>query len=243
MIRFFRQIRQNLIAQGRIARYLTYALGEILLVVIGILIALQLNNWNSEQKAAKEELKILQEMHHNLVNDLKDCGWNINKQKELARSNMTVLRHLEDRTPFHDSLRFHYGNLIYSTTQLRNMSAYDHLKAKGIDLIQNDSLRRHITAVYSERYYYIERQELEYDNQVQLNQLLPQLNAKLVYDNISKTGAPINLASLQDDDAFKGTLRMNVNVRKHMVNRYEGLHADLQNLIGHIDEELTHRTQ
>jgi transcription initiation factor IIE alpha subunit len=121
------------------------------------------------------------------------------------------------------------------------MSAYDHLKAKGIDLIQNDSLRRNITAVYSERYYYIERQELEYDNAYQMNEVIPQLNAKVVLDDSSKTGYPINLAALQRDDAFKGTLRMNVKVRKSMIKRYTSLSVDLKNLIAHIDSELDNR--
>jgi len=241
MLKFFRTIRRNLLTQGRVSRYLVYALGEILLVVIGILIALQLNNWNTEQKAASEELKILQEMRYNLAGDLEDCYWNINKQSDLSRSNSSVLRHLQELTPLNDSLEFHYGNLIYSTTQRRNMSAYDHLKAKGIDLIQNDSLRRNITAVYSERYYYIERQELEYDNAYQMNEVIPQLNAKVVLDDSSKTGYPINLAVLQRDDAFKGTLRMNVKVRKSMIKRYTNLSVDLQNLIAHIDSELAHR--
>jgi len=241
MIKFFRHLRQRMIKENRVSKYLLYALGEILLVVIGILIALQLNNLNAEQKAAREELKILQEMRYNLAGDLEDCYWNIKKQKELSRSNGSVLRHLEALSPFHDSLRAHYGNLIYSTTQRRNMSAYDHLKAKGIDLIQNDSLRRNITAVYSERYYYIERQELEYDNTYQMNEVIPQLNAKLILGDSSKTGYPINLADLQKDDAFKGTLRMNVKVRKFMIKRYSSLSEDLKNLIAHIDSELAHR--
>lgn len=50
MISLFRQIRQKLLAQNRISRYLTYAIGEIFLVVIGILIALQVNNWNENRK-------------------------------------------------------------------------------------------------------------------------------------------------------------------------------------------------
>lgn len=241
MSRIFNKIRQNLLAQNRFTRYLVYALGEILLVVIGILIALQLNNWNAEQKAAKEELKLLQEMRHNLSSDLEDCFWNIEKQAELSRSNSAVLRHLEERTAFHDSLRAHYGNLVYSTTQKRNMATYDHLKAKGIDLIQNDSLRRNITAVYSERYYYIERQELEYDNPFQMSQLVPQLNAKVLSNDSTHIGEPINLDQLQDDDAFKGTLRMNVKVRQSMMKRYTNLSRDLQELIAHIDSELEGR--
>lgn len=50
MIRFFRTIRQNILAEGKTSKYLKYAIGEIILVVIGILIALQLNNWNEESK-------------------------------------------------------------------------------------------------------------------------------------------------------------------------------------------------
>jgi len=50
MIKFFRNIRQNLIHQGKITIYLKYAIGEIVLVVIGILIALQINNWNEDRK-------------------------------------------------------------------------------------------------------------------------------------------------------------------------------------------------
>ncbi len=242
MIRFFRHIRQNLLAQGRVARYLTYAIGEIVLVVIGILIALQLNNWNAERKSAKEELKLLQEMRHNLANDLIDCYWNIDKQKELSASNAAVLKHLDERTPFHDSLQLHYGNLIYSTTQRRNMSAYDHLKAKGIDLIQNDSLRRNITAVYSERYYYIEKIELEYDNSFQQSEMIPELKAKIILHNNPKTGHPLDVESLYVDDSFKGSLRMNIGVRQYMVDRYAGLSKDLQGLIANIDTELAERS-
>jgi|TARA_R110000737_G_C14509985_1_gene473452 hypothetical protein len=46
MIKFFRKIRQNLVSKGNTGKYLKYAIGEIILVVIGILIALSINNWN-----------------------------------------------------------------------------------------------------------------------------------------------------------------------------------------------------
>src|SRR6056297_668112 len=54
MLRFFRHIRKSLMEQNKIRTYLLYAVGEILLVVIGILIALQVNNWNEERKALDE---------------------------------------------------------------------------------------------------------------------------------------------------------------------------------------------
>jgi hypothetical protein len=135
----------------------------------------------------------------------------------------------------------HYGNLLGTTTQLRNMSAYDHLKSKGMNLIRNDSLRQRITVVYSARYYYIEMKELEYDNQIQLNQFIPQLNGKIVIDTTSKTGYPIDLESLYDDNYLIGTLRTNIDAKRFMIRAYKNLAGDLQNLIQQIDTELNAR--
>ena len=53
MIKFFRNIRQNLLIENKTGKYLKYAIGEIFLVVIGILIALQINNWNEDRKNQK----------------------------------------------------------------------------------------------------------------------------------------------------------------------------------------------
>ncbi len=60
MIKFFRKIRQNLLLENKTGKYLKYAIGEILLVVIGILIALSINNWN-EQRKTNELLNLYQE--------------------------------------------------------------------------------------------------------------------------------------------------------------------------------------
>ena len=55
MIKFFRKIRQNLLSEGKTGKYLKYAIGEIILVVIGIFIAIQLNNLNEERKLKIKE--------------------------------------------------------------------------------------------------------------------------------------------------------------------------------------------
>ena len=59
MLRFFRLIRKKLVEEQKVRQYTWYALGEIFLVVIGILIALQINNWNEERKNRKQEEAIL----------------------------------------------------------------------------------------------------------------------------------------------------------------------------------------
>ena len=59
MINFFRKIRQKLLSENKFSIYMLYAIGEIVLVVIGILIALQINNWNEFKKERVKEQKIL----------------------------------------------------------------------------------------------------------------------------------------------------------------------------------------
>ena len=67
MIKIFRKIRQKLLSENKFRKYLTYAIGEIILVVIGILIALQINNWNESRK----ENKLAKNYYNRLLSDLK----------------------------------------------------------------------------------------------------------------------------------------------------------------------------
>jgi hypothetical protein len=63
MIKFFRRIRQNLLLEGKTANYFKYAIGEIVLVMIGILLALQVSEWNTNRKRQQQEVQILQDIH------------------------------------------------------------------------------------------------------------------------------------------------------------------------------------
>ena len=74
MIKFFRQIRRSLINQNQMGKYLKYAIGEILLVVIGILIALQINNWNEKRNNDKKLVNIYTSVHADIKNDLEDLN-------------------------------------------------------------------------------------------------------------------------------------------------------------------------
>ena len=78
MLRFFRQIRQRLITDNKFSKYLLYAIGEILLVVIGILIALQVDTWNEERVAANETKLLFEEVNKQLVQNIKDMDRVIN---------------------------------------------------------------------------------------------------------------------------------------------------------------------
>ena len=70
MIKFFKNIRKTLLIEGKTANYLKYGIGEIMLVVIGILIALQINNWNENRKAIDQEIVTAKELYNELNQNL-----------------------------------------------------------------------------------------------------------------------------------------------------------------------------
>lgn len=77
MIKFFNKIRQKMLTQNKFSNYLLYAFGEILLVVIGILIALQINNWNENNKNRSAEKEYQKEL-------LKDFEINLKKSNAVV---------------------------------------------------------------------------------------------------------------------------------------------------------------
>ena len=86
MIKFFRKIRQRLLSENKFSKYLIYATGEIVLVVIGILIALQINNWNEQRKERKLEVQIYTELKSDLLQTRNDINEAISKHKEIFKS-------------------------------------------------------------------------------------------------------------------------------------------------------------
>ena len=74
MFKFFRKIRYKFISENKTSRYLKYALGEIILVVIGILIALQVNNWNAERQMNQTGKKLLKNIQKDLLTDIESAG-------------------------------------------------------------------------------------------------------------------------------------------------------------------------
>ncbi len=71
MVKFFRKIRQNLLMENKTGKYFKYAIGEIILVVIGILIALQINNWNKKRKINNEIESVFSLLEQELETNIK----------------------------------------------------------------------------------------------------------------------------------------------------------------------------
>ncbi len=148
MLKFFRNIRQNLLSENKIGKYLIYALGEILLVMIGILLALQVNNWNETKKSNQYENKLYINMSKAIENDFSDIGISLNATKRAIHSIEIIIDHFENNQPYHDSLRthFHYAN-VWAYQRL-NHSAFETAKQYGLQFIKSDSLRALLSDLY-----------------------------------------------------------------------------------------------
>lgn len=111
MLKFFRNIRQNLVNEGSIKKYLLYSIGEILLVMIGILLALQVNNWNETQKSRKEENTLIQQ----LVVDLDKEVQTFNELFPRIADKMKVAKqlYLESQGKANYDATINYGDLTW----------------------------------------------------------------------------------------------------------------------------------
>ncbi len=149
MIKFFRNIRRKLLTEGKTINYLKYAIGEIILVVIGILIALQLNNWNGAQKDKKFEKEIMALIDQNLQQDSVLLSIELNKAKQANDLTDRLLQQVAEGN-YGDSLNFWMGKIISFERFKSQSSAFEVLKAKGLENISDKKLQLELISYYDE---------------------------------------------------------------------------------------------
>ncbi|MFD2727131.1 DUF6090 family protein [Hyunsoonleella rubra] len=156
MIKFFRKIRQSLLMENKTGKYFKYAIGEIILVVIGILIALQINNWNEKRKASNEEIKILKALEADFKVSKQRIEETIKIQSRVMDYSQILINIHENRNQnqfqYFDTHLDSLNNLIaYGISWYRAepiTGAYNSLTNSGkIDLIKNEELR-HLLAQF-----------------------------------------------------------------------------------------------
>lgn len=149
MIKFFRKIRQQLLSQSKFSKYMIYAIGEIILVVIGILIALKVNNWNERQNNLKYEQSILIELKKELENNLKQLEEKRFMRKDLVMGSTQWIINLmenEDLIVDLDTIHHHLSRTLIVPSYDPMISITSELINSGnLRLIQNAELRTKLT--------------------------------------------------------------------------------------------------
>lgn len=245
MIKFFRKIRKNLLTENKISKYLIYAIGEIVLVVIGILIALQINNWNEGKKLRKSEIKVLEALREGFKADSLDLNINAIALTFASKSGNLILDKLNSSAPYHDSLSIHFSLSLAMTRLISNDGPYDVLKSKGLDLISNDSLRQQIINMHDHNYEALRTWESGFfvsDRYIQ-EQCLDLFNVVQYFD-MDTTGIiaarmiPHDYEALQKNKRYKTMIQTYSSQSGLFLKRTLKVQSELNSLLANIDWEL-----
>ena len=144
MIKFFRKIRQQLLTENKFSKYMLYAVGEIILVVIGILIALSINNKNEEKKERAQETVILKQLLGDFNNNLEQLDQKISFRNTFMNSTKQLFKYIDNPNLRNkDSIDLHLAKTLpYATFD----PIINDLASSGeLSLIKNIKLKQALT--------------------------------------------------------------------------------------------------
>ncbi len=149
MIKFFRKIRQNLLSEGKTRNYLKYVFGEIILVMVGILLALQVNNWNESKKQSKKELSLLL----NLKNDINIDIINLKHQDSVfsvfeADAALGIELFYKAKTVKDINSVINLTKSLWNVLYINNITYNEMISSGNMYAMKNKDLQKQITTYY-----------------------------------------------------------------------------------------------
>jgi len=201
MIKFFRRIRLRLVSENKFSKYLLYAIGEIFLVLIGILLALAISDWNSARVEKQLEKRTLTELRKGILIDL-DL---ITAQQEKVNKSLLDINYLQSLIKKNDyeyskELDTLFG-VIYGVRILKlNSAFYEDLKSAGLKLIKDEDIRLQIVQLFENNY-----EQLNWINELEMS--INDVNRPYYLSNFknlsfSKYATPNNFETVWRDTYF-----------------------------------------
>lgn len=256
MIKFFRKIRQQMLDENKTSRYIKYALGEIILVVIGIVIALQLNTWNENRKAANEETKILMALQA----DFEVSKTRIEETMVIQKKVLNYGKILIDIHEQHDSKIFEYFDtqldsldhlISYGISWYRAepvTGAYNALISAGkVDLIKDEKLRHFLAQFSADLESGFEDQEssmlLLNNLNIQTSSFILKIASNKFRERLRLTSRKIDSLKVSENffknDVFFGDLYNKLVLENNRLNRQQSLLDQTNTILEIIEKELT----
>ena len=239
MIKFFRKIRQDLLSKGKTGKYFKYAIGEILLVVIGILIALQINNWNEEKKYRAQEKNLLTGLKEDLQESKKEIESAIIYNDSTIHFYKYILVNFENNEGVTPQFKKALGKITNWQIPYLTYSTFESLKNKGLDLISDSSLRKNIIALYDNEFAYLIEDYDRAEWTMSENVSLPLTN-KYIRKSISNSysSVPNNYEALRHNLEFINMTHSLIDLRQKGVKRCNSIMIKIDNIISKIDNEI-----
>lgn len=233
MLNFFRKIRQGLLSENRFSKYLLYAIGEIILVVLGILIALQINNWNDRRIEKEEEKKSYQNIRNQVMDDLdelsevKDLNNNLSAQYEKANQIIST----NDRNKM-DSLAIIAMRLSQYSDFHRSGNIYETLVNSGeLKLLKNTDITSSIQKLEMTYNHLNKLEDIHWE--IIINELSPEMKGVINYSNL-QVMKPEKLYSVE----MQNIIIESIFLTKGKAAVYDQAIKEIEEIVGLIDEEL-----
>jgi hypothetical protein len=247
MIQFFRKIRQRLLSQGNTGRYLKYAIGEILLVVIGILIALQINNWNEAQKDKALMITHIKSISQDIqteINDIKKVNKILQSQIVAAENIIPILE--SKKRMITDSLKFILDFNAFTTTPLVSVSAntWSALNSSGLVSEFPDAELLKLLQDYYRNYGDVVTNSNNSGNPVRLE--IRKLKYELFSDNEHRKFFPTDSPkvpsvevynSIFEDSRILPLCRFIGSTANYFENSFSNVQAKAENILKYINEK------
>lgn len=228
-----RKLRLWLLSKGKITTYFGYAIGEIFLVVIGILIALKVNTWNQNQQLQKNEITILKELQVELQSNLELSNSRLVGAEKVKKNIQLILNYFDYKTEMEkDSLYLLLELMRRKNTFTVQTAAFESIKSKGFELISNDDLRLAVISLYDlnyaayEKYYDTNEDDLNRSLHAEYETCCPSKKGVIVPDNIEefrKNRIFYNKLSLMYDvkDRYRQIMLQSIDKTNELINKIE----------------------
>ncbi len=245
MLRIFRQLRQRLLTDNKFSKYLLYAIGEILLVVIGILIALQVNNWNETQKSRRELTNIIRNIAADIKEDVRHIKFQMEFLNKENRRIKSFLNH-QDYSGFtsdslEQALETFYTQVTWRTNNFDRLVSSDITEygkyvevmkgikeyyELGIPRIKDFEAVLKNAVLESDQFWRFEQNFYEFDYQEGLHSIQSNEEGRLILNTLLKSPIPRNI------------LKINYRQNKNLVSRYNRFTNGLNELVKEIEDAL-----
>ena len=197
MIKFFRKIRQNLVSQGKTGRYMKYAIGEIVLVVIGILIALQLNTAKENWQREKLRQELLTELRSSMMEDTLSLNREKTRLKSAYINAMLLKKIIKEDLPYTEALDSSLAKIVGVSIVPADYRIYDRLLAIGMDIIGDKDLSMEIV------HYYDDSKNLENSGESAIDLLRDRIYPTYFISYSRNKAVPEDFEKLKKSNEFK----------------------------------------